>query len=71
VVGFDEVPDLEKMPKEVIATLKTFCESGQFQRGQEAMTGYVSIAMFGNTQHPIEVIYGDVKTAAFKALGVA
>src|SRR6202008_1451226 len=40
VVGFDEVADLQKMPKEVVSTLKTFCESGQFQRGQEAMTGY-------------------------------
>ena len=28
VVGFDEVADLEKMPKEVITTLKTYCESG-------------------------------------------
>ena len=56
VVGFDEVADLEKMPKEVISTLKTFCESGQFQRGQEAMTGYASIAMFGNTQQPIDVM---------------
>src|ERR1019366_6898193 len=26
------------------------------QRGQEAMTGYASIAMFGNTQQPIEVM---------------
>ena len=28
VVGFDEVADLQKMPKEVITTLKTYCESG-------------------------------------------
>ena len=56
VVGFDEVADLQKMPKEVITTLKTYCESGQFQRGQEAMAGYASIAMFGNTQQPIEVM---------------
>ncbi|WP_295438741.1 protease Lon-related BREX system protein BrxL [uncultured Thiodictyon sp.] len=56
VVGFDEVADLQKMPKEVITTLKTFCESGQFQRGQEAMAGYASIAMFGNTQQPIDVM---------------
>lgn len=56
VVGFDEVADLQKMPKEVITTLKTYCESGQFQRGQEAMTGYASIAMFGNTQQPIDVM---------------
>ncbi|MDM8516749.1 protease Lon-related BREX system protein BrxL [Desulfobacterales bacterium HSG16] len=56
VVGFDEVADLQKMPKEVITTLKTYCESGQFQRGQEAMSGYASIAMFGNTQQPIDVM---------------
>ena len=56
VVGFDEVADLEKMPKEVITTLKTYCESGQFQRGQEAMAGYASIAMFGNTNQPIDVM---------------
>ena len=28
VVGFDEVADLEKMAKEVITTMKTYCESG-------------------------------------------
>ena len=56
VVGFDEVADLQKMPKEVLTTLKTYCESGQFQRGQEAMAGYASIAMFGNTQQPIDVM---------------
>jgi len=56
VVGFDEVGDLQKMPKEVITTMKTFCESGQFQRGQEAMAGYASIALFGNTQQPIDVM---------------
>jgi ATP-dependent Lon protease len=56
VVGFDEVADLQKMPKEVITTLKTYCESGQFQRGQEAMSGYASIAMFGNTQQPVDVM---------------
>jgi predicted ATP-dependent Lon-type protease len=36
VVGFDEVADLQKMPKEVITTMKTYCESGTFQRGQES-----------------------------------
>lgn len=56
VVGFDEVADLQKMPKEVITTLKTYCESGQFQRGQEGMAGYASLAMFGNTQQPIDVM---------------
>ena len=56
VVGFDEVADLQKMPKEVITTMKTYCESGQFQRGQEAMAGYASIAMFGNTQQPVDVM---------------
>ncbi len=56
VVGFDEVADLQNMPKEVVTTLKTYCESAQFQRGQEAMAGYASIAMFGNTQQPIDVM---------------
>ena len=55
-VAFDEVADLQKMPKEVITTLKTYCESGQYQRGQEATAGYASIAMFGNTQQPIDVM---------------
>src|SRR3954470_15391692 len=56
VVGFDEVADLEKMPKEVITTMKTFCESGSFQRGQEAASGDASIAMFGNTNQPVDVM---------------
>ncbi|TIS34145.1 protease Lon-related BREX system protein BrxL [Mesorhizobium sp.] len=56
VVGFDEVADLEKMPKEVITTMKTYCESGTYQRGQEAATGEASIAMFGNTNQPIDVM---------------
>ncbi|WP_449256348.1 protease Lon-related BREX system protein BrxL [Bosea sp. (in: a-proteobacteria)] len=56
VVGFDEVADLEKMPKEVVTTMKTFCESGSFQRGQEAASGDASIAMFGNTNQPVEVM---------------
>ena len=55
-VGFDEVADLQKMPKEVITTMKTYCESGQFQRGKESMAGYASIAMFGNTQQPVDVM---------------
>jgi len=56
VVGFDEVADLQKMPKEVITTMKTYCESGTFQRGQEAASGDASVAMFGNTNQPIEVM---------------
>ena len=56
VVGFDEVADLQKMPKEVITTMKTYCESGTYQRGQEAVTGDASIAMFGNTNQPIDVM---------------
>jgi ATP-dependent Lon protease len=56
VVGFDEVADLQKMSKEVITTMKTFCESGTFQRGQEAATGDASVAMFGNTNQPIDVM---------------
>lgn len=56
VVGFDEVADLQKMPKEVITTMKTYCESGTFQRGQEAVAGDASIAMFGNTNQPVDVM---------------
>ena len=55
VVGFDEVADLQKMPKEVLTTMKTYCESGTYQRGTEAASGDASIAMFGNTNQPIEV----------------
>jgi hypothetical protein len=40
-VGFDEVADLEKMPKEVITTMKTYCESGKFQRGAEESAGFL------------------------------
>jgi ATP-dependent Lon protease len=56
VVGFDEVSDLQKMPKEVITMLKTYCESGVFQRGQESASGDASIALFGNTNQPIDVM---------------
>src|SRR5229473_742180 len=56
VVGFDEVADLQKMPKEVITTMKTYCESGIFQRGPEGASGDASIAMFGNTNQPIDVM---------------
>jgi len=56
VVAFDEVADLQKMPKEVITTMKTYCESGSYQRGTEAASGDASIAMFGNTNQPIDVM---------------
>jgi ATP-dependent Lon protease len=55
-VAFDEVADLQKMPKEVISTLKTYCESGTFARGKETTTGQASIALFGNTNQPIETM---------------
>lgn len=55
-VAFDEVADLQKMPKEVITTLKTYCESGSFARGKESLSGNASIAMFGNTNQPVEVM---------------
>ncbi len=29
-IGFYEVADLQKMSKEVVTTLKTYCESGTF-----------------------------------------
>lgn len=55
-VAFDEVADLQKMPKEVVTTLKTYCESGTFARGKDALTGHASIAMFGNTNQPVDVM---------------
>jgi ATP-dependent Lon protease len=55
-VAFDEVADLQKMPKEVVTTLKTYCESGAFARGKDALSGMASIAMFGNTNQPVEVM---------------
>ena len=55
-VAFDEVADLEKMPREVVTTLKTYCESGSFARGREPLSGAASIAMFGNTNQPVEVM---------------
>lgn len=55
-IGFDEVADLQKMPKEVVTTLKTYCESGTFARGKEAMSGMASLALFGNTNQPVEVM---------------
>lgn len=55
-VAFDEVADLQKMPKEVVSTLKTYCESGTFARGKETTTGMASIALFGNTNQPVETM---------------
>jgi ATP-dependent Lon protease len=55
-IAFDEVADLQKMPKEVITTLKTYCESGTFARGKDALTGAASIALFGNTNQPVEIM---------------
>lgn len=55
-VAFDEVADLQKMPKEVITTLKTYCESGSFARGKDSLSGTASILMFGNTNQPVEVM---------------
>src|SRR2546421_9074243 len=55
-IAFDEVADLQRMPKEVITTLKTYCESGTFARGKEALSGLASLAMFGNTNQPVEVM---------------
>jgi len=55
-VAFDEVADLQRMPQEVVTTLKTYCESGTFARGRESMSGKASIAMFGNTNQPVDVM---------------
>jgi ATP-dependent Lon protease len=56
VVAFDEVADLQKMPKEIITMLKTYCESGSFARGREQLAAYASFALFGNTNQPIDVM---------------
>jgi len=55
-IAFDEVADLQKMPKEVVTTLKTYCESGTFARGKDAVSGMASLAMFGNTNQPVEAM---------------
>src|SRR5205809_1434341 len=55
-IAFDEVADLQKMPKEVVTTLKTYCESGMFARGKDALSGMASMAMFGNTNQPVDVM---------------
>ena len=36
--------------------LQTYCESGQFQRGSEATSGEASLALFGNTNRPVDVL---------------
>lgn len=55
-IAFDEVADLQKMPKEVVTTLKTYCESGTFARGKDALTGMASISMFGNTNQAVDMM---------------
>jgi ATP-dependent Lon protease len=55
-IAFDEVADLQKMPREVVSTLKTYGESGTFARGKDALTGHASMAMFGNTNQPVDVM---------------
>src|SRR6266404_412999 len=55
-IGFDEVADLQNMPKEVVTTLKTYCESGTFARGKDSLSGSASLALFGNTNQPVEVM---------------
>src|SRR6202020_2707087 len=37
-------------------TLKTYCESGTFARGKDSLSGMASLAMFGNTNQPVEVM---------------
>lgn len=55
-IGFDEVADLDKMEREVVTTLKTYAESGRFARDRETLEGQASIAMFGNTNQPVDVM---------------
>jgi ATP-dependent Lon protease len=37
-------------------TSKAYCESGIFARGKESLSGLASMAMFGNTNQPVEVM---------------
>lgn len=55
-IAFDEVADLQKMQKEVVTTLKTYCESGMFARGKDALTGMAAVAMFGNIHQAVDVM---------------
>ncbi len=55
-VAFDEVAELRSMPKELVPMLQTYCESGQFQRGADAASGEASLALFGNTNRPVDVL---------------
>src|ERR1700687_848660 len=55
-IPFDHVTGDKKMHKEVVTTLKTYCESGTFARGKEQLSGTASIAMFGNTNQPVDVM---------------
>lgn len=55
-VAFDEVAELRGMPKELVPMLQTYCESGQFQRGADAASGEASLALFGNTNRPVDVL---------------
>jgi ATP-dependent Lon protease len=56
VVAFDEIAELRAMPKELVPMLQTYCESGVFQRGTEAATGEAGLALFGNTNRPVDVM---------------
>src|SRR5205085_8943457 len=55
-IAFDEVADLQKMPKEVVTTLKTYCDSGMFARGTDALYGMASMPMFGTTNQTVDVM---------------
>jgi predicted ATP-dependent Lon-type protease len=51
-----EVADLQKMTREVITTLKTYCGQGSSSGDARLAAGYASIAMFGNTDQPVDVM---------------
>jgi hypothetical protein len=55
-VAFDEVADLQSMPKEVVTALMTYCESGAFARGRDSLSANASTALFGNTNQPVDVM---------------
>lgn len=44
------------MPTEVVTTLRTYLRVGGICRGKDSLSGMASVAMFGNTNQPVEVM---------------
>ena len=56
VVGFDEVADLQKMPKEVITTMKTYCESGSSSAARRPRRATPASRCSATPNQPIDVM---------------